>query len=76
MMGLCLFRIGLGIGLLSLVIALASCSPTVKYLCPPLAPPPSSTIDALETAGKKDPSSAAWVVSLDRHYQKLDACKP
>lgn len=61
---------------LLIVLLLSSCSPTVKYLCPPLAPPPSKTIDALETAGKRDPSSAAWVVQLDKHFQKLDACAP
>jgi len=54
----------------------AGCSPTFKYVCPPLSPPPGSTIDALEAQGKKDPATAAWVIDLDRHYQKLDQCAP
>lgn len=61
--------------LVLLCVVLASCSPTVKYLCPPLSPPPSSVIDALETTGRKDPSAATWTIDLDRHYQKLDACR-
>jgi hypothetical protein len=37
-----------------------------------LSPPPNAAIDALE--GAKNSSVDAWVVDLDRHYQKLDAC--
>lgn len=62
--------------LLIVLVGLTSCSPTtVQFRCPPLAPPPSSTIDALETQARKDPNTASWVIDLDKHYQKLDACK-
>ena len=59
-------------------LGLASCSTTstntqVQFLCPALSPPPSKAIDALEEAGKSDPSSAAWVIDLSRHYDKCDA---
>lgn len=56
------------------LLTLAGCTQTTKYVCPPLSPPPNSIVDALETTGRKDPSAAAWVIDLDRHYQKLDAC--
>jgi hypothetical protein len=59
-----------------LLIPLASCSTTVKYLCPQLAPPPPKVVDSLETAGRQDPSSAVWVTGLEKHYEKLDTCKP
>lgn len=57
------------------LFVLTACSPTTKIVCPRLAPPPASTVDALEKAGRQDPSSAAWVIDLDRHYQKLDRCR-
>lgn len=55
-------------------LALVGCTttPSIKFLCPPLAPPTDQAVTALETAGKADPSTAAWVVELDRHYQKCD----
>lgn len=58
----------------ALFLTLTSCTSTsqVKYLCPPLAPPTEQVVTALEEAGRKDPSSSAWVVELDRHYQKCD----
>lgn len=62
--------------LVVLAIGLSSCSPTIKYVCPPLSPVPNSTLDALASTGKRDPNTAAWVVDLDKHYQKLDVCKP
>lgn len=40
--------------------------------CPVLAAPPVEAVDALESA--RDPAVDAWVIALDRHYQKLDAC--
>jgi len=40
--------------------------------CPPLAPPPIAAVDALQNA--KSNAVDAWVVDLDRHYQKLAAC--
>lgn len=38
-----------------------------------LSPPPNAAIDALE--GAKNSAVDAWVVDLDRHMQKLDACQ-
>lgn len=58
------------------LMVLASCSPTIKYVCPQLAPPTLKVVDALEATGKTDPSSAVWVTQLDKHYEKLDECKP
>jgi uncharacterized protein YceK len=55
------------------LVILSGCSTTVVYKAPPLADPPLSVVDALEQAGRKDPSAAAWTIDLDRHYQKLDA---
>lgn len=53
--------------------ALGACTTTrVVGSCPPLAPPPLAAIDALQNA--KDSAIDAWVVDLDRHYQKLSAC--
>lgn len=43
--------------------------------CPPLSPPPDAALDALQALVDTDPPTAAWVVDLDRHYQKLAACK-
>jgi hypothetical protein len=43
--------------------------------CPVLPPPPGKVVDALEAVGRKDPSSAAWVIDLDKHYAKLGACR-
>lgn len=51
---------------------MVACSPTIKYVCPSLSPAPLSAVDALEQVGRKDPSAAAWVIDLDRHYQKCD----
>jgi hypothetical protein len=47
----------------------------VKIECPPLAYPPDKVLDALDTV-KGDPDSASWIVSLDKHLQKLDRCPP
>lgn len=59
-----------------LILTLSSCTTTVKYVCPQLAPPTLKVVDALEATGKTDPSSAVWVTQLDKHYAKLDECKP
>ena len=48
---------------------------TVKIECPQLANPPDEVLDALATV-KADPEAARWIVGLDRHYQKLDQCRP
>lgn len=42
--------------------------------CPQLDAPPAAVTDALEAA-LDDPEAAAWVDSLDRHYQKLETCQ-
>ena len=53
-------------------IVFAGCQSVVGS-CPQLSPPPSAAIDALQGAGNS--SVDAWVVDLDRRYQKLAACK-
>ena len=46
--------------------------PKVAGSCPPLPLPPVAAVDALQAA--QDSAVDAWVVALDRHYLKLDAC--
>lgn len=41
--------------------------------CPVLAAPPAAAVDALQGASNR--AVDAWVVQLDRHYQKLEACR-
>lgn len=43
--------------------------------CIGLTDPPESVVDALGTVARKDASAGAWVIGLDRHYQKLDKCR-
>lgn len=72
-----LTRAALSLLLFGLVLlVLTSCQTTgpVSIQCPQLAPPTASIVDALEQAGRKDPSSGAWVIALEKHYEKLDAC--
>lgn len=47
--------------------------PKVAGNCPPLSPPPVAAVDAMQAAD--DSAIDAWVVQLERHYQKLDACR-
>lgn len=42
--------------------------------CPRLSPPPASVVDALDGIARTDPNAGAWVIALERHYQKLDTC--
>ena len=59
--------------LLAAVTALGGCQTTrVAGSCPALPPPPVRAVDALQAAA--DSAVDAWVVALDRHYQKLDVC--
>jgi hypothetical protein len=61
-------------GLMMLMTGFAGCqSLAVDGACPTLAPPPVQAVDALQNAN--DPSVDAWVVLLDRHYQKLKVCQ-
>ena len=57
---------------LLLTIGFVGCQ-TVVSSCPQLSAPPAAAIDALQAAGNS--SVDAWVVDLDRHYQKLAVCK-
>lgn len=58
------------------MLLLAGCETVhVKADCLNLPDPPPAIVDALEAAGREDPSAAAWVIDLDRHYQKQDACR-
>lgn len=65
--------------LLTLMLLLAGCAPKPEIVtrieCPQLANPPAKAVDALEAVGRKDPSSAAWVIDLDKHLQKLGTCR-
>jgi len=59
--------------LLLLMTVCAACQTTkVVGSCPPLAPPPVAAVDALQKV--QNNAVDAWVVDLDRHYQKLAAC--
>lgn len=74
---LAVFQFGMFILFVLGIALLSSCTTvTTKYVCPSLSPVPNSTLDVLESQGRKDPNTAAWVVDLDKHYQKLDVCKP
>lgn len=62
------------LGLLTLTALMTGCaSARVVGSCPVLPPPPVAAIDALEAAGNS--AVDAWADALDRHYQKLDACR-
>ncbi len=66
--------IGSMLGLLTLTALMTGCaSSRIAGSCPPLAPPPLAAVDALQAAG--DSAVDAWAVELDRHYQKLAACR-
>jgi len=66
--------IGSTLGLLILAGLRTGCATgRVVGSCPVLPPPPSVALDTLQAAG--DSAVDAWVDDLDRHYQKLDACR-
>jgi hypothetical protein len=62
-----------GFVLLCLVGGLSGCQSVVQYQCPAFAPPTPQVVTALEQVGRKDPSSGAWVVDLEKHYEKCEA---
>lgn len=47
----------------------------VKIECPQLSGPPDEVVDALASV-KDDPEARAWIIGLNKHYDKLDTCKP
>lgn len=66
--------IGSMLGLLILAGLMTGCaSGRVVGSCPALSAPPLAAVNALEAAD--DRAVDAWVVDLDRHYQKLDVCR-
>lgn len=66
--------IGSTLGLLILAGLMTGCATgRVVGSCPVLRPPPTAALDTLQSAG--DDAIDAWVDDLDRHYQKLDACR-
>ena len=66
--------IGSMLGLLILAGLMTGCaSARVASSCPVLPPPPLTAVDALQAAN--DSAVDAWAIELDRHYQKLDACR-
>ena len=64
------------LALLILMAPLAGCG-SVRAVSegPVLGNPPPAIVDALDTAARKDAGAAAWVVGLDRFYQKQDLSK-
>src|SRR5690606_26349298 len=60
---------------LGAMLCLSACAsvPKVAGSCPALPPPPAAAVDALQSAN--DSAVDAWAVALDRHYDKLDACR-
>lgn len=58
--------------LLILLALTSACAPVTANDCPPLSPVPGAALDVLQSAHNS--TVDAWVVDLDRHYQKLDAC--
>lgn len=53
------------------MIALTGCgSVPAAGVGPVLSDPPASVVDALETAARLDSGAAAWVIGLDRFYEK------
>ena len=58
--------------LVGLTTAFAGCQSVVGS-CPQLSPPPVAAVNALQ--GAHNGAVDAWVVDLDRHYQKLAVCK-
>lgn len=46
-----------------------------KLVVPILSPPPSKAAHAIVEVGKTDPSTAAWVIQLDRYYKKVDTIR-
>lgn len=66
--------IGSTLGLLILAGLMTGCATgRVVGSCPVLPPAPAAAIGALQAAG--DSAVDAWADQLDRHYQKLDACR-
>jgi hypothetical protein len=54
----------------------APAAKTARAVAAPILPdPPPGVVDALQAAGRTDPSVAAWVVDLDNFYQKQDAAR-
>lgn len=62
------------LGLLILAGLMTGCATgRVVGSCPALPAPPTAALDAMQSAN--DSAVDIWVDDLDRHYQKLDACR-
>lgn len=61
---------------LTLTLLLSACAsvPPARVV-PILSDPPAGAIDALAKAAEKDASVGAWIVDLDKFYQKQDVVK-
>lgn len=57
---------------LILTALLTGCATVPSNVAPHLANPPPAVVTALDGAARKDPSAAAWVIGLDKFYQKQD----
>jgi len=57
---------------LILISLLGACATVPTSIVPILPDPPNVVVDALESAANDDPNAAAWVIELDRFYQKQD----
>ena len=61
---------------LTLMFLLTGCaSAPQSRVVPTLSDPPPGAVEALATAAKSDPSVGAWIVDLDKFYQKQDVVK-
>ena len=57
------------------MLLLTGCGTVAGVKCPKLAAPPASVVDALEGAARKDGAAAAYVIDLNKHYDKLEVCR-
>lgn len=61
---------------LTLTLLLTACaSAQPSRVAPTLSDPPAGAIEALAAASRTDPSVGAWIVDLDKFYQKQDVVK-
>lgn len=55
---------------------LSACTPEqIAIKCPSLRNPPKTVVVALEKAAQGDVKARAYVIALEKHYQKLGVCK-
>lgn len=58
------------------MMLLSGCTPEqIAIKCPQLPPPPKSIVVAVEKVARADAKARAYVIALEKHYQKLGLCK-